>query len=327
MLYFTYDNYKQNSQLESCEDSDKKRLLATRSAQKMDEILRRKRSLTLNLKRALPASPDKESVETGMDPESESSRRSRKKKIAESLHFTYPEQFSSPSDTYETFHTAVADTPEIRFPEESSLKLESSEPIEGIEIANDLNAEEFVEEACELKESNSADDNLNSDAKPASNKEEEENSILEFLKQRIAAQTIVVMKCLQQSPTPTDELNHEIAILQDLQKQQIQLEASLQEEQEDLESRPQNFVTGNSCSLNASPLNKRNQSARSSITSSTLSLANSAVMKSRTRSRHSTDDDNRSRTSAVSRNPNGRGYSSVYLTVSKFSGFNPEEFT
>lgn len=128
---------KKNFQLEHEGISDKKILLAARSQDQLEEILRRKRSLSLNLKRALPASPGGRSSSSGdassddmlsstdqlrfslngSSLQDDDENHNRKRKIAAALNLMYPELITSSIDTVETFHTAAADSPEVQFPE------------------------------------------------------------------------------------------------------------------------------------------------------------------------------------------------------------------
>lgn len=100
--------------------------MAARSPDQLEEILRRKRSLSLNLKRALPASPGagrslsscEVSEDPSLDPRSPAEsdpdeNHNRKRKIAAALNLVYPELTNS-LETADTFHTAAADSPDKR---------------------------------------------------------------------------------------------------------------------------------------------------------------------------------------------------------------------
>jgi kinesin family protein 16B len=125
-------------QVEQDESSDKKLLLANRSREQLQEMVRRKRSLSLNLKRALPISSEAkspsnngpENSEEGLSGTELEPREHRKRKVAAALDLVYPE-LGSVTDTGETFHTAAAESPEtgLQFPgliaEERSSKSEA----------------------------------------------------------------------------------------------------------------------------------------------------------------------------------------------------------
>lgn len=116
-----------SSQLQLEGMADKKILLAARSQDQLDDILRRKHSMSLNLRRALPASPDTQSTSsdemlstTDQLPNGSENdeNHNRKRKIAAALNLMYPDLTNS-VDTAEsgldTFHTAAADSPPDKF--------------------------------------------------------------------------------------------------------------------------------------------------------------------------------------------------------------------
>ena len=99
--------------------------MASRSQEQIEEILQRKRSLSLNLRRhCLPASPiqqnssscdDYESpleTPTGQNGEVNDENHNLKHQIAVALDLVYPEPNSTPGTT-EAFHTAAANSPEF----------------------------------------------------------------------------------------------------------------------------------------------------------------------------------------------------------------------
>lgn len=153
------------------------------------------------------------------------------------------------------------------------------------------------------------------------------------LNQKITRQRALVMKCLEASPSSKDELNRQIAALQDLQRQQIELEVSLLEQERKSNGQPAEepptivlppVVNDDNDRLSRISEPTRNGDAEtrrpsdlleqsSSICNSTMSLSNS-VTRSHLRSRQSNDEDAKSRQDAA-RGPQTRGYSSVYLTV------------
>ena len=93
-------------------------LLAKRSQEQLQEILRRKQSLSLNLKRALPAfsndcSLSGDEIHQNGDTQMFDNTCNRKLQIASALSLL-PQDIPSSIDTADTFHTAAADSPELR---------------------------------------------------------------------------------------------------------------------------------------------------------------------------------------------------------------------
>ena len=149
---------------------DKKLLLSARSQEELEEILHRKRSLSLNLKRALPASPGARSTNSSGDASDEmlsssdqlrsvpengtdnDENHNRKRKIAAALNLMYPEFVSSMETISETFHTAAAESPDkrLQFPEVikevQEEKKESSVESEDSKSDNDLDFKTSVDE-------------------------------------------------------------------------------------------------------------------------------------------------------------------------------------
>lgn len=337
--------------------SDKKLLLASRSQEQLEEIFRRKSSLSLNLKRALPASPGDRSSSSD-DMLSSSEMRScleedvmlnRKKKIAAALHVMYPD-LPSPIDTTETFHTAAADSPDIRlqFSElectpnrtasESQATNDNEEESEDPKSDADLDFRTSTDEVPVFHQNNkeSEDDSPKVEINTVEANRNEETRLeslderllqssptMKRLNQRIALQRMLVMKCLEASPPSKDELNRQIAILQDLQKQQIELEVLFLEQER--KSQPRNssessnendtasLKFSDSLSEESKDEHKYPQFDTTSIESSALSTV---TMKSCTKLKQSEEEEEHSRSlQIVSRVPQGRGYSSVHLTV------------
>lgn len=144
----------------------------------------------------------------------------------------------------------------------------------------------------------------------------ERSQTMKRLNAKIARQRMLVMKCLEASPPSKDELNRQICALQDLQRQQIELEVSLLEQGRNAS---EGSVANDNCdrlSRSAEPdpsslLHRRAPGGlgqNDSFCNSTMSLTNSAG-RPYLRSRQSDDDERRLLTQS-------RGYSSVYLTVS-----------
>lgn len=263
--------------------TDKKLVLAKRTQEQMQEILRRKQSLSLNLKRALPASPGDQSssgdeMATSCDIKSFEDANSRKLQIASALSLL-PQSVPSSVETMETFHTAAADSPDspVIFVDADMTQTSDS-------VAKNREDSRKQEDENESKE-----DNLTPGRRPAevdssegttinageaplfitetmtttSDEEEEEekkrknkidsptvisamtesilqdslespiqqNPAMKRLNQRIARQRMMVMRCLEASTPSKEDLNRQIMILQDLQKQQIELEVSLLEDE------------------------------------------------------------------------------------------------
>ncbi|KAJ8673467.1 hypothetical protein QAD02_004729 [Eretmocerus hayati] len=165
----------------------------------------------------------------------------------------------------------------------------------------------------------------------------ERSQTMRRLNAKIAKQRMVVMKCLEASPPSKDELNRQICVLQDLQRQQIELEVSLLEQE-----RRAVCLSGSSQSASRSSSVEPNSQivqmhesrpvvvvAPSEQTSRACSesLMGSSSARSQLRSRLSNhpeselmidenEDDSTSRRTASRLPPHNcnRGYSSVYLT-------------
>ncbi|XP_058799880.1 kinesin-like protein Klp98A isoform X2 [Phymastichus coffea] len=366
-----------NLQLEGL--TDKKIFLAARSQEQLDEILRRKRSLSLNLRRALPASPDAHSTSSdemlssmdqlpnGLE---DDENYNRKRKLAAALNLMYPD-LSNSIDTAEsgldTFHTAAADSPPDQF---LSAELECKGRKEEKESAdvkdnnedndNNLVFKTSTDEIKEFKrtseskfdgvdadsagnttETNSSssapmENHVNDSAIDTDNSQlHSEESVLKSsqtmkrLNQKIARQRMLVMKCLEASPPSKDELNRQIAALQDLQRQQIELEVLLLERERNCSSQigddSSSTILNDSCERLPRDLLAEqcsDEKGRDATTEQNQSFCNSTnnlsnfMPRSYVRSRSSNDDEGNqhSRRGCVARVPQIRGYSSVYLT-------------
>lgn len=83
--------------------------------------------------------------------------------------------------------------------------------------------------------------------------EKEKYEELAVLNQRIDEQKFLVMKCLESSSAPIDELRNEldkqITVLQELQRQQIEYEVTLTREDEEAKLQKDNGTEGNWCTI------------------------------------------------------------------------------
>ncbi|XP_043485781.1 kinesin-like protein Klp98A isoform X4 [Polistes fuscatus] len=284
-----------NLEQEGDGSTEKKVFLAKRSQEQLEEIVRRKQSLSLNLKCALPASPSEkmssgDEVVSGCELKSFQDSCNRKLQIASALSML-PQDIPSSVDTGETFHTAAGDSPEPRLlfqeviehnrdkleremsdkelkkqeeDKEEQEELRQEEKLQELlngstNLYSNVKEEEEEEEECrklnyiERKSSNEStsnteinkDDNdtLNTRSSTNSTMENDEilqdslespiqsNPAMKRLNQRIARQRMMVMRCLESSTPSKEDLNRQISILQDLQKQQIELEVSLLEDE------------------------------------------------------------------------------------------------
>uniref|UniRef100_A0A0C9QMU2 KIF16B_0 protein n=1 Tax=Fopius arisanus TaxID=64838 RepID=A0A0C9QMU2_9HYME len=302
------DKQKQmlNLEFEGQEITEKKLVLAKRTQEQLQEILKRKQSLSLNLKRALPASPGRSSsssdVLSSCDLKSFQDACNRKLRIASALCLLPPDLPTS-TDT-ETFHTAAADTPDPQnsvspsspvnpiVPTDPNYALDHENPQDDFpesknhEIDDELVEEVFdhrisskkdeideklnhqiissrseKEEKTELMSDNyeiiaSTDDNKELDNDLVENSKRDgitanededddetfashergsletlsddpsrqESQAMKRLNQRIARQKMTVMRCLESTTPAKEDLNRQILVLQDLQRQQIELE-------------------------------------------------------------------------------------------------------
>ncbi|XP_053985913.1 kinesin-like protein Klp98A isoform X2 [Hylaeus volcanicus] len=339
-----------NLELEGEGNTEKKLLLAKRTQEQLQEILRRKQSLSLNLKRALPASLDDQSL-SGDDIVSNGESQSfldacnRKLQIASAMNIL-PQNLPSSVDTADTFHTAAADSPEPRilFEDPNTKRFETSlddeqEPDKQLDtspkvyLENDktrlpetkVNRKSSVEgvtepEKCNGSAPKSPTDSITGMEIPEDSLESpvQRNPAMKRLNQRIARQRMMVMRCLETSTPSKEDLNRQIMILQELQKQQIELEVSLLEDErknlrhsmsqcsddrlQDHDDRVQT-VESNTCR----DLEVMNNTA----TLLTMSTTRSPIQRN---NRPNTNDDEGLSESVAPRISSGRGYSTVYLT-------------
>ena len=354
-----------NLELEGEGNTEKKVLLAKRSQEQLQEILRRKQSLSLNLKRALPASPGDhsssgEEIFSNGDNRSFQDACNRKLQIASALSLL-SQNVPSSIETADTFHTAAADSPEPRIPFEEPRAKESRIPSDNneqeesqesqlpqevpsqndkaklpeVEGKSSLNLNRKSSAEIKTDKCNGSANSEKTDSRSPTNSTIEEDSIpqdslespvqqnpsMKRLNQRIARQRMMVMRCLEASSPSKEDLNKQIAILQDLQKQQIELEVAL------LENERKNVKRSNSESSNdrLSPIVDGNDRVQNTETSACCDLesTNSSatlVAVATTRSpilrnnRPNTNDEENLSESVAPRISSGRGYSTVYLT-------------
>lgn len=247
--------------------SEKKILLAKRSQEQLQEILKRKQSLSLNLKRSLPASSEErsslsEEMLSTSDIKSFQDSCKRKLKLATALSLINQDVPSS-IDTVETFHTAAADSPQ--FPGlENQNGTKETKPVElssnGSSSDTDLDFQTSTNEIqlfgpeiddstlsistattaaigqidknslrSDSRQECSTDCDLTEDEKylDADDLLLDENEEMKIINQRIVRQRLLITKCMQSGSPSNEELNRQIDILQDLRKQQIELEISL----------------------------------------------------------------------------------------------------
>ncbi|XP_076656776.1 kinesin-like protein 98A isoform X2 [Halictus rubicundus] len=351
-----------NLELEGDGITEKKLLLAKRSQEQLQEILRRKQSLSLNLKRALPASPGDHSlcgdeVISNGDPFQDA--YNRKLQIASALSLL-PQNIPSSVETADTFHTAAADSPEPRIPFEDTDSKESqilpdneekepdkkqSTPQE-IYLENDraklleldskslnVSRKSSGESITEPEKCNGSTNGEKAESKSLTNSTMEEdvledslespvhqNPAMKRLNQRIARQRMMVMRCLEANTPSKEDLNRQITILQDLQKQQIELEVSLMEDEK--KCHVQTKLQCNEDRLAADEANDHVQTVESKMCGDLESTNNTATLltMSTTRSpvfrynRPNTNEEHVLSESVAPRISSGRGYSTVYLT-------------
>ncbi|XP_076392345.1 kinesin-like protein 98A isoform X2 [Megachile rotundata] len=354
-----------NLELEGEGNTEKKLILAKRSQEQLQEILRRKQSLSLNLKRALPASPGDHSssgdeIFSNGETQSFQDACNRKLQIASALSLL-PQDVPSSIETADTFHTAAADSPEPRIPfqdpheEESRVSLDNNQQRESQESQkvsqedplNDkklpeaegksslnLNRKSPVEIKTDKCNGSASSEKTESKSPTNSTIEEDipqdslespvqQNPAMKRLNQRIARQRMMVMRCLEASSPSKEDLNRQIAILQDLQKQQIELEVSLLEDERknvrqqsksecnndrlspivDVNDLIQNTETNSTCC--------DLESTNSSATLLTVATTRSPILRN---NRPNINDDENLSESVQPRISSGRGYSTVYLT-------------
>lgn len=324
-------------------------MLAKRTQEQLEEIVRRKQSLSLDLKRATPAFLDDDCSsndcdETAFSCNSRSFQEpgSRKYQIVSNLNLL-PQSIPS-SDTVETFHTAAADSPELRITFENAdttcisdlMKNEftneeqdghlthddrSSSTVETKRAASTelMNDEEKKAPMVSTIPENMLQDTLESPI--------QQNPAMKRLNQRIARQRMMVMRCLDAGTPSKDDLNRQIMILQDLQRQQIELEVSLLEDERKSHSTKQLQCGGDGdnhsdrlVSNETEDYVQNEPNAYCSVVEPTNN--SSAILLTVAQTRSQLFRNNRPNTndqeslSEASKRSSGRGYSTVYLTVS-----------
>lgn len=221
--------------------SEKKLWLSRRSQEQLEEIERRKQSLSLDLKRVLPASLDSLNGcdEPSSTCDSTSFEEANNRKFATALSL-FPQGIPS-SDTAETFHTAAADSPEPRLVFENADTLQmnnsarngpenSEEPDNKVSSQMTRNIGEVTNNE-EMKQPTVVSTIPESMLQDSLESPIQQNPVMRRLNQRIARQRMMVMRCLDAGTPSKEDLNRQIMILQDLQKQQIELEVSLLEDE------------------------------------------------------------------------------------------------
>lgn len=341
--------------------TEKKLQLAKRTQEQLQEIVRRKQSLSLDLKCALPASSDDDRslnccIATASSCDSNLFQETNNRKIVSGL---LPQSIPS-SDTVETFHTAAADSPELCIAFEDTNTIQMSDIVKN-EIANF----EEREENCEQNDHLTHDDTNSSEVESkniinVSNKTMEstsdeerkpltvsgisenmlqdslespiqQNPAMKRLNQRIARQRMMVMRCLDAGTSSKEDLNRQIIILQDLQRRQIELEVSLLENERKNHSTRQLQCDDNSGDGDDSSDNRlvnqdyvqNEPSAYCSVVEPTNNSSAILLTVAQTRSQlfrnnrpNSNTDQETLSESLASKRSSGRGYSTVYLTVS-----------
>lgn len=367
IIFSMNDSHIKNFQLDVEEISEKKLLLAKRTEEQMQEMVRRKQKLSLELKRALPASPsDQQSSydgETASECDSSfQEATNRKYQIASALSLL-PQNMPSSIDTAETFHTAAADSPELRIAFENADAMRTNNTMK-IESENNEEWKENETRDDSLTQNNAnlfqveMNENLTDVSKIASREsmvvEENEskiqvvttisenmlqdslespiqqNSAMKRLNQRIARQRIMVMRCLDADTPSKEDLNRQIMILQDLQKQQIELEISLLEDERKNNSSQQfSGDTEDDAAYNDDRLVVETENhvqhepnAYCSVVESTNNSSAILLTVAQTRSqlfknnRPNVNDQQTLSESLTLKRSSNRGYSTVYLTVS-----------
>lgn len=324
-------------------------MLAKRTQEQLEEIERRKHSLSLDLKRTTPAFLDDGCSSNDCDEAFSCNSTSfhevnnRKHQIASDLNLL-PQSIPS-SDTVETFHTAAADSPELRIAfedvdttcindlmkdksviedrDDSSSEVETKSTTNAngaasMELVSDEEGKVQPPTVSTIPE-NMLQDTLESPI--------QQNPAMKRLNQRIARQRMMVMRCLDAGTPSKEDLNRQIMILQDLQRQQIELEVSLLEDErknhstrrlqcddddnnhsDRLINETENYVQNEPnayCSV-VEPTNN------SSATLLTVAQTRSQLFRN---NRPNTNDQETLSESLASKRSSSRGYSTVYLTV------------
>lgn len=335
--------------------TEKKLFLAKRTQEQLQEILLRKQNLSLNLRCAMPASSDQSLSTSEMtsdcDLKSFQDINNRKLQIASALDLL-PQNIPSSIDTMETFHTAAADSPEPRILFEESvtkqttdfIKTESknseeqekhykdtsplmqecrkSPEVENKNIIN-LNKTAFIEGTNHEEQEISSSLSMNEENILQNSLESfvQEDTAMKRLNQRIAQQRIILMRCLE-TDTSKENLNQQIMILQDLQKQQIELELSLLENER--KSQKQSQYSDDSLIASEAKDYVQNVpntycSVESTDNSSTVLYdSDCAITRSQYFRNNRSNVSDQETSSIVPKISSNRGYSTVYLTVSSY---------
>jgi kinesin family protein 16B len=348
--------------------SDKKLFLAKRTEEQLQEIVRRKQSLSLDLKRALPASPGDEqssySAETASDCNSKLSFQemtNRKHQIASALSLL-PQSVPSSVDTAETFHTAAADSPELRiFENTNTMQMSNAAKIENENnderkengMRDDRSTQNDVNLSQAMNENSTDVSKITSTESTRTDEEErkvqlttmtaisenmlqdslespiQQNPAMKRLNQRIARQRMMVMRCLDAGTPSKEDLNRQIMILQDLQRQQIELEVSLLEDERKNNSSQQlqfdeedDGISNDRLVINETEDVQHESNAYCSVVEPTNNSSAILLTVAQTRSqlfrnnRPNANDQETLSESLASKRSSNRGYSTVYLTVS-----------
>ncbi|XP_011639230.1 kinesin-like protein Klp98A isoform X2 [Pogonomyrmex barbatus] len=328
--------------------TEKKMLLAKRTQEQLEDIVRRKQSLSLDLKRVTPAFLDDDCSsndcdETAFSCKSFQEANNRKHQIVADLNLL-PQSIPS-SDTAETFHTAAADSPELRIAfedadttclsdqknksanEERDDHLTHDDSSSTVDSKNTTNANRATSTELTSDEEgkvqapvvstipeNMLQDTLESPV--------QKNPAMRRLNQRIARQRMMVMRCLDAGTPSKEDLNRQIMILQDLQRQQIELEVSLLEDERKSHSARQSQCDsdGDRLITNEAENYVQNENAYCSVVEPTNNSSAILLTVAQTRSqlfrnnRPNTNDQETLLESLASKRSSGRGYSTVYLT-------------
>jgi len=339
-------------------------LLAKRTQEQLEEIVRRKQSLSLDLKRATPAflddgcsSNDCDETAFSCDSRSFQEVNNRKHQIVSDLNLL-PLSIPS-SETVETFHTAAADSPELRIAFEDADITCISDPTKNESINKDRDGcDDRNSSEIETKNTTNANKAISMETFLVNDEEGkaqspivstipenmfqdtlespiQQNPAMKRLNQRIARQRMMVMRCLDAGTPSKDDLNRQIMILQDLQRQQIELEVSLLEDERKSHStrRLQYGGDGNGDGDGNSHSDRlvtnetedyvqNEPNAYCSVVEPTNNSSAILLTVAQTRSqlfrnnRPNTNDQETLSESLASKRSSGRGYSTVYLTVS-----------
>lgn len=335
--------------------TEKKSFLAKRSQQQLQEMLQRKQSLSLDLKRALPASPgDRSSSGDGMasscDLKSFQDAISNQKfQVASALN-SLPQSVPSSADT---FHTAAADSPDLHvaFVDADTTQRTNDSvknSFDGSERRK-VNEEDLIYDYSSLEaqsKSMTDADKISPFANDTTNDGEEEktktrgfalsalpdsvlqdsldspiqqNPAMKKLNQRIARQRMMVMRCLEAGTPSKEDLNRQIMILQDLQRQQIELEVSLLEDERKLRCGDDDrlVTTETEDYVQNEPNAYCSVEPTNNSSAILLTVATTRSQLFRNNRPNTNNQETLSETTAPSKRSSSHGYSTVYLTVNE----------